>query len=86
VIKIEIMEQITLELPSNLAKRFYSLSIDDKNTLLSFFTALLDSKTMTDKKRQKAKDKLLHTMAHIGQNASEKGLTDDILQNILNEQ
>lgn len=80
------MEQITLELPSNLAKRFYSLSNDDKNTLLSFLTAWLDSKTMTDKKRQKAKDKLLQSMSAIGQKASERGMTDDILQEILNEQ
>lgn len=79
------MEQITLELPSNLAKRFYALSNDDKNALVSFLAAWLDSKTMSEKKRQKAKDKLIQTMSSIGQKSTEKGMTDDILQDILND-
>jgi hypothetical protein len=80
------MEQITLELPNNLAKRFYTLSNEDKSSLVSFLAAWLENKTVTDKKRQKAKAKLLQTMSSIGRNAAEKGLTDDILQDILNEQ
>jgi hypothetical protein len=80
------MEQITLELPNNLAKRFYTLSNEDKSSLVSFLAAWLENKTVTDKKRQKAKAKLLQTMSSIGRNAAEKGLTDDILQDILNEE
>ena len=79
------MEQITLELPNNLAKRFYALSKDDRNAVVSFLSAWLNNKTMTEKKRQKAKELLLLTMNTIGQKATENGMTDEILLEILNE-
>jgi hypothetical protein len=79
------MEQITLDLPNNLAKRFYALSNDDKNTVVSFITAWLNNKTITEKKRLKAKEQLLQTMSSISQKATERGMTDDILFEILNE-
>jgi hypothetical protein len=44
------MGQITLDLPNNLAKRFYALSNDDKNTVVSFITAWLNNKTITEKR------------------------------------
>jgi hypothetical protein len=86
LLKVKIMEQITLELPSNVAKRFYTLSSDDKNIIVSFLSAWLTNKGMTEKKRQKAKEQLLQTMSVIGQKATERGMTDEILLEILNEQ
>ena len=80
------MEQITLEVPTNLAKRFYALSSDDKNIIVSFLSVWLNNKSMTEKKRLKAKEQLLQTMSKMGQKATERGLTDEILNDILNEQ
>lgn len=79
------MEQITLELPSNVAKRFYTLSSEDKKIIVSFLSAWLTNKGLTDRRRQKAKEQLLQTMSTISQKAVERGMTDDILLEILNE-
>ena len=80
------MEQIPLEVPTNLAKRFYALSRDDKSIIVSFLSVWLNNKSMTEKKRLKAKDQLLQTMSKMGQKATERGMTDEILNKILNEQ
>ena len=84
--KFKIMEQITLEVPNNLAKRFYALSSDDKRIIVSFLSAWLNNTSMTEKKRLKAKEQLLQTMSKMGQKATERGMTDEILNDLLNEQ
>jgi hypothetical protein len=79
------MEQITLELPISLAEKFKTLSGSDKNVLRSLVMNFLSSSNTEEKKRLKAKVKLLETMNDIGNKATERGMTDDILENLLNE-
>jgi hypothetical protein len=79
------MEQITLELPISLAEKFKTLSGSDKNVLRSLVMNFLSSSNTEGKKRLKAKVKLLETMNDIGNKATERGMTDDILENLLNE-
>ena len=86
LLKFKIMEQITLEVPTNLAKRLYALSSDDKRIIVSFLSAWLNNTSMTEKKRLKAKEQLLQTMSEMGQKATERGMTDEILNDLLNEQ
>ena len=80
------MEQIILEVPVYAAKKFEILSPSDKNVLLSLITNFLKSSNPIEKKRLKSKVNLLKTMSDIGQKATEKGLTDEILEKLLNEE
>ena len=77
------MEQITLELPSELAKRFYTLSAIDKNAITAFVSSWINNKDADEKRRLKAKQRLLKTREAIAQKATERGMTEPILQNIL---
>jgi hypothetical protein len=77
------MEQITLELPSDLAKRFYTLSAMDKNAIAEFVSSWINNKDADDKRRLKAKKRLLKTRDSIAQEAAERGMTENILQEIL---
>jgi hypothetical protein len=79
------MEQITLELPISLAEKFKTLSGSDKNVLRSLVMNFLSSSNTEEKKKLKAKVKLLETMNDIGNKATQRGMTDDILENLLNE-
>ena len=80
------MEQITLELPNKLAKQFYALSEADKNLATSLISTWLKSKTITEEQREENKLKMLTHMENMGRNAEARGLTDEILQEILNEE
>jgi hypothetical protein len=77
------MEQITLELPSDLAKRFYTLSVMDKNAIAAFVSSWINNKDADDKRRLKAKQRLLKTRDSIAKEAAERGMTENILQEIL---
>jgi DNA-binding phage protein len=77
------MEQITLELPTDLAQRFYTLSAMDKNAITAFVSSLINNKDTDEKRRLKAKQRLLKTMKGMGQKATERGMTEEILQDIL---
>ncbi len=79
------MEQITLDLPNKLAKTFYALSEKEKGFATSILSAWLKSKTKTEEQRMESKKKMLKLMANISRKAEERGLTDEILQEILNE-
>ena len=78
------MEQITLELPSDLAQKFYTASVSDKNVITAFITSWLNTKNTDEKRRIKAKQRLLKTMNDIGQKATERGMTEEIFDDILN--
>ena len=80
------MEQIILEVPVYAAKKFEILSPSDKNVLFSLITNFLKSSNPIEKKRLKSKVNLLKTMSDIGQKATEKGLTDEILEKLLHEE
>ncbi len=94
------MEQITLELPSNIAQKFKSLSSVDKRYLVSFIEAWLSTQSLdndververvdtVEKRGQsklKAKKELLKTLSNIQNEAQQNGLTEDILNEILQE-
>lgn len=79
------MEQITLELPTDLAQRFYALSAMDKNAITAFVSSWINNKNTDEKRRLEAKQRLLKTINDIRQEAAERGMTDDILNDILNE-
>ena len=81
--KEKIMEQITLELPSELAKRFYTLSAMDKNAITAFVSSWINNKDADEKRRLKAKQRLLKTRDAVAQKAAERGMTESILQDIL---
>ena len=80
------MEQIILEVPVYAAQKFKILSASDRHVLLALITNFLKSSSPTEKKRLKAKVKLLKTMSDIGQKAAERGLTAEILEKLLNEE
>ena len=80
------MEQIILEVPVYAAQKFKILSPSDKNVLLSLITNFLKSSNPIEKKLLKAKVNLLKTMSDMGQKATERGLTDEILEKLLNEE
>lgn len=80
------MEQITLELPTDLAHRFYTLSAIDKNALTAFVSSFISNKNTDEKRRIEAKQRLLKTISDIRQEAAERGMTDEILNEILNEE
>jgi hypothetical protein len=77
------MEQITLELPSDLAKKFYTLSAMDKNAIAAFVSSWINNKDADEKRRLKAKQRLLKTRDSIAQEAAERGMTESILQEIM---
>lgn len=77
------MEQITLELPTDLAQRFYALSAMDKNVITAFVCSWINNKNTDEKRRLKAKQRLLKTMNDMGQKATERGMTEEILKDIL---
>jgi hypothetical protein len=79
------MEQITLELPTDLAQRFYALSATDKNAITAFVSSWINNKNTDEKRRLEAKQRLLKTINEIRQEATERGMTDDILNDILSE-
>jgi len=79
------MEQIMLEVPVFAAEKYKILSPSDKSALLSLVTSFLRSSDPAEKKRIKAKVKLLKTMDEMSRQAAEKGLTDEILEQLLNE-
>jgi hypothetical protein len=76
------MEQITLELPTDLAQKFSAASAMDKNVITAFITSWLNGNT-DEKRRTKAKQRLLKTMNDIGQKATERGMTQEIFDDIL---
>ena len=80
------MEQITLELPNKLAKQFYALSEKDKGFAVSILSAWLNSKTVSETRRYKDKLEMVKFMEELGRKATERGMTDEILQEILNEE
>ena len=54
--------------------------------MISFLAAWLTNKNINEIRREKAKQQLLQTMSEIGKKATKRGMTDDILNEILNEQ
>lgn len=80
------MEQITLELPSDLAQKFFTASVTDKNVITAFITSWLNSKNADENRRMKAKQRLLKTMNDIGQKATERGITQEIFDDILSNE
>ena len=79
------MEQIILDVPSSLAKKFYALTIQEKKDAAAIISAWLDSQSNAEIKRQRNTAKMLKLMSEISRKAEAKGLTDEILQEILNE-
>ncbi len=79
------MEQITLDVPSNLAEKFYALSNEEKKDAVSIISAWLNLQSDAEKKRQKNTVKMLKFMSEISRKAEARGLTDEMLQEILNE-
>ncbi len=81
------MEQITLELSDSAVKKFKNLSVDEKNTLVTFVTNFLNEKKQIykDKERDKLKLKLLKSMREMSEEAIRNGMTPEILNEILNE-
>ena len=81
------MEQITLELPDSAVKKFKNLSVDEKNTLVTFVTNFLNEKKQIykDKERENLKLKLLKSMREISEEAIRNGMTPEIFNEILNE-
>ena len=80
------MEQIILEVPVYVAQKYKIPSSSDKSVLLSLVINFLKSSNPAEKKRLKAEVKLLKTMAEIGQKATERRLTDEISEKLLNEE
>jgi hypothetical protein len=79
------MESVVLELPKDAANRFLSLSSMDKNRLYSLIVSWLVSPNIEEKKRIESKFRLLKLMNEVGQEAVSNGITEDILNDILNE-
>jgi hypothetical protein len=81
--KEKIMEQIPLELPSELAKRFYTLSAMDKNAITAFVSSWINNKDADEKRHLKAKQRLLKTRDVLAQKVAGRCMTESILQDIL---
>ena len=81
------MEQITLGLPNDAARKFKNLSIDEKNALISYVTNFLNEKKQIykEKEREKLKLKLLKSMRDTSEEAIRNGVTPEIFDKILNE-
>ncbi len=77
------MVQVTLELPNSAAKALNELSREEKNLFLSIMATYLNNRKNSEAERIKNIAKLRKTMADIGKKAAERGLTDDILKEIL---
>ncbi len=79
------METVALELPTDAAKRFTSLSSSDKNEFYALIVSWLNSPNTAEKKRIDSKFRLLKLMKEIGEESVSRGLTNEILESILNE-
>ena len=78
------METVALELPTDAAKRFTSLSSSDKNEFYALIVSWLNSPNTAEKKRIESKFRLLKLMKEIGEQSVSSGMTEDILNDILN--
>lgn len=79
------METVAFELPLDAAKRFVSLSSADKNYLYDLVTSWLNSPNSAEKKRIESKFRLLKLMKELGEESVSNGMTEEILNDILNE-
>ncbi len=79
------METVVFELPLDAAKRFVSLSPTDKNYLYELVTSWLNTPNSVEKKRIESKFRLLKLMKALGEESVSNGMTEEILNDILNE-
>ena len=81
------METIILEVSPQIAQRFKALTSKEKNLISAFFESWLMN--LNENKNKKNHDlaikEFLETVENIGLNATKRGMTDEILESILNE-
>jgi hypothetical protein len=77
------MEQITINLPKEIALRYNSISEEDRENIEQKLTKIINLEL--ENVRQKSSDKLSKLMDEISIKAQARGLTPEILINILNE-
>lgn len=79
------METVAFELPLDAAKRFVSLTSSEKNRLYTLIISWLNSPNSAEKKRIESKFRLLKLMNELGEESVSNGMTEEILNDILNE-
>ncbi len=79
------METIVLEVPSNIAKQFNGLSVSEKKFYVDLFERMFLSKNRIEKERQQDTIAMLELMDDISRTAIERGLTEEIFNDILKE-
>ena len=77
-----IQEEITIKVPSEVAQVYRNSTKEERQKLETKIAFFLKYTTTS---RQEAIAKLRETMNKIGQKATERGLTQEILESILNE-
>ena len=76
------IEKIAVEVPSEVAEAYRSATATQRSQIATRIGLMLRSATSN---RQDAIDRLKQTMNEIGNEATEAGLTPDILESILND-
>lgn len=75
-------EEITIKVPADVAEIYRNANEQEKHQIETRIAFLLKSQLLS---RQPAINKLRETMGEIGQKAVEKGLTPEILEDILKD-
>ncbi|MBD2483395.1 hypothetical protein [Planktothrix sp. FACHB-1365] len=76
------LEEITIKVPVDIAERYRQANEQEKKQIETRIAFLLKSQTLS---RKVAINKLRQTMSEIGKKAVAKGLTPEILEDILKD-
>ncbi len=79
---MSIPEEITIKVPSDVAQAYRNATHEERQKIETKIAFFLKSAAPS---KQEAIEKLRETMSKIGQRATNRGLTDEILESILNE-
>ena len=79
------METVVLELPPDIDKWFTSLSLSDKNYYYAFLDSWSNCSDAKEKERIESNLRLLKIMDEIGKEATARGMTEEIFNDIMKE-
>ncbi len=79
------METITLEVSSDIAEQYNALLPAEKNQIVAFLQVLFNPKNLAKQKDLAAQQRLLQSMDAMSKTALERGMTEEILNDILKE-
>lgn len=79
------METITLEVSPDIAEQYNALPPSEKNLISALLKAWFNPKNLAKQKDLAAQQRLLQSMDAMSKTALERGMTEEILNDILKE-